>query len=107
MNFMLVGYTHEDIDVLFGQWSMRLRKYDYSTVPLLMKSFMDGESKPMILHLIEEVPNFKGFIDSCICKKSKALKGHTTSQMFKFYRNPNGWPLVQYKRYYTDAKWLP
>jgi hypothetical protein len=107
VNFMLVGHTHEDIDALFGRWSMRLRKHDYPTVPLLMKSFMDGESIPVVPHLIQEVPDFKGFIDPCICKKGEALEGHTTAQAFKFYRNPNGWPLMQYKRYCTDAEWLP
>jgi hypothetical protein len=107
VNFMLVGHTHEDIDALFGRWSMRLRKHDYPTIPLLMKSFMDGESIPVVPHLIQEVPGFKGFIDPCICKKGEALEGHTTAQAFKFYRNPNGWPLMQYKRYCTDAEWLP
>jgi hypothetical protein len=107
MNFMLVGHTHEDIDALFGGWSMRLRKHDYPIVPLLMKSFMDGESIPVIPHLIEEVSDFKGFIDTCICKKGEALEGHTTAQAFKFYRNHNGWPLMQYKQYCTDVEWLP
>jgi hypothetical protein len=79
MNFMLFGHTHEDIDALFGRWNMRLCKHDYPTVPLLMKSLMDGESIPVILHLIEEVPNFKGFIDSCSYKKGEALEGHTTA----------------------------
>jgi hypothetical protein len=74
VNFMLVGHTHEDIDALFGQWSMRLRKHDYPRVPLLMKSFMDGESIPVIPHLIEEVLDFKGFIDNCIYKKAKLWK---------------------------------
>jgi hypothetical protein len=74
VNFILVGHIHEDIDALFGQWSMRLRKHD--TLPLLMKSFMDGESIPVIPHLIEEVPDFKGFIDSFRCKKGEALEGH-------------------------------
>ena len=86
---------------------MRLRKHDYPTIPLIMKSFMDSESIPMTPHLIEEVPNFKGFIGSCICKKGEALEGNTTAQAFKFYKNPNSWPLMQYKRYYTDAEWLP
>jgi hypothetical protein len=44
VNFMLVGHTHDDIDAFFGRWSMKLRKHDYSTVPLLMKSFMDVDS---------------------------------------------------------------
>jgi hypothetical protein len=78
VNFMLVGHTHEDIDALFGRWSMRLRKHDYPIVLLLMKSFMDGESIPVIPHLIEEVPDYKGFINPCICKKGEALEGHTT-----------------------------
>jgi hypothetical protein len=107
VNFMLVGHMHEDNDALFGRWSMRLRKHDYPTVPLLMNSIMDGESIPMIPHLIEEVPDFKGFINLCICKKGKALEGHTTAQAFKFYRNPNDWLLMQYKRYCIDTEWLP
>jgi hypothetical protein len=107
VNFMLVGHIHEDIDALFGRWSMRLQKHDYPTVPLLMKSFMDGESIPVIPHLIKEVPDFKGFIDSFIYKKGDALEGHTIARAFKFYRNPNNWPLMQYKHYCTNAKWLP
>jgi hypothetical protein len=86
VNSMLVGHTHEDIDALFGRWSMKLRKHDYPTVPLLMKSFMDGESIPAIPHLIEEVPDFKGFIDTFICKKGEALQRHTAAQAFKFYK---------------------
>jgi hypothetical protein len=35
------------------------------------------------------------------------LEGHTTTQAFKFYINPNGWPLMQYKHYCTYAEWLP
>jgi hypothetical protein len=107
VNFMLVGHTHEDIDALFGRLSMRLWKHDYFIVPLLMKSFMDGESISVIPHLIEEVPDFKGLIDSFICKKGKAFEGHTTAQAFKFYRNHNGWLLMQYKHYCIDAEWLP
>jgi hypothetical protein len=80
VNFMLVGHTHNDIDALFGRSSMKLKKHDYSTIPLFMKSFMDVESLLVILHLIEEVPDFRGFIDSCICKKEDVLEGHTTVQ---------------------------
>jgi hypothetical protein len=74
VNFMLVGHTHEDIDALFGRWSMRLQKHDYPTVVLVMKSFMDGESISVIPHLIEEVPNFKDFIDTLSARKAKLWK---------------------------------
>jgi hypothetical protein len=79
VSFMSVGHIHDDIDALFGWWSMRLRKHDYPTIPLLMKSFKDGESISVIQHFIKEVLDFKGFIDSCICKKWDTLKGHTTA----------------------------
>ena len=45
INFLIVGHTHEDIDALFGRWSMRLKTRDYPTLPLLMKSFMDCETE--------------------------------------------------------------
>ena len=50
VNFMIVGHTHDDIDVLFGRWSMLLKKENFPTILALMKSFMDVESIPTITH---------------------------------------------------------
>ena len=50
VNFMIVGHTHDDINALFGRWSMKLKKENFPIVPLLMKSFMDVESIPTIPH---------------------------------------------------------
>jgi hypothetical protein len=55
VNFMLIGHTHNDIDALFGRWSMSLRKENFPTTTLLMKSFMDVELVPTIPHSIEKV----------------------------------------------------
>ena len=33
VNFMIVGHTHDDIDALFGRWSMDLKKDNFPTVP--------------------------------------------------------------------------
>ena len=63
---LYLGHTHDDIDALFGRWSMLLKKENFPTIPALMKSFMDMESIPTIPHLIEEVPNFKSFIEGAI-----------------------------------------
>jgi hypothetical protein len=101
VNFMLVSYTHDDIDAFLSHWSMKLRKQDYPTIPLLMKSFMDAKLWPAIPYFIKEVLDFKGFIDSCICKKGDPLEGHTAAQQYLFHKNTNGWPLMRCKLYYT------
>jgi hypothetical protein len=80
VNFLLVGHTHEDIDAMFGRWSRRLRENDYPTLPTLMKSFMAVETKPIIPHLIEEVPNFKASVDGYLCSGNDALQGYTNAQ---------------------------
>ena len=99
INFLIVGHTHNDIDVLFGRWSYKLRGTNYPTLPLLMKSFMDTESWPVIPHLIEEMPDFKKFVEGYLCTRHDAVARHTNAQQFKFYRNGNGWPLMH--------QWLP
>ena len=106
VNFMIVGHTHDDIDALFGRWSMLLKKENFPTIPALMKSFMDVESIPTILHLIEEVPDFKSFIDGAILDKDEALVGHTKPQQVKFYMDVARCPRMKYKLFCTDMEWL-
>ena len=36
MNFMIVGHTHDDIDALFGRWSMDLKKDNFPTIPAVV-----------------------------------------------------------------------
>ena len=69
VNFILVGHTHDNIDALFGRWAMKLRQSDYPTILLLMKMFMDVDKVPIIPHLVEEVPDFKGFIAPFIASR--------------------------------------
>ena len=106
VNFMIVGHTHDDIDALFGRWSMLLKKENFPTILALMKSFMDVESIPTIPHLIEEVPDFKSFIDSAILDKDEALVGHTKPQQVKFYVDAAGCARMKYKLFCTDVEWL-
>jgi hypothetical protein len=107
VSFMLVGHTHDDIDALFGRWSMQLKKDNFPTIPSLMKSFMDVDSVPTIPHLIEEVPDFKAFIEGSLLDGDESLVGHTKAQQFKFYLNSTGVPIMKYKHYITDSDWLP
>ena len=103
---MIVGHTHDDIDALFGRWSMLLKKENFPTIPALMKSFMDVESIPTIPHLIKEVPDFMSFIDGAILDKDEALVGHTKPQQVKFYMDATGCPRMKYKLFCTDMEWL-
>ena len=106
VNFMIVGYTHDDIDALFGRWSMALKKESFPTISLLMKSFMDVESIPTIPHFIEEVADFKGFIDGKLNDSNDILVGHTKPQQVKFYLDSTGCPIMMYKMLCIDADWL-
>ena len=107
VNFMLVGHTHDDIDALFGRWSMQLKKENFPTIPSLMKSFMDVDSVPTVPHLIEEVSDFKAFIEGSLLDGDASLTGHTKAQLFKFYLNSTGVPIMKYKHYCTNSDWLP
>jgi hypothetical protein len=84
VNSMLVGHTYDDIDALFGSWSVLSRMENFPIIPLLMKYFMEVESIPTIPHLIRDVPDFKDFIAGCIAEGDGALEGHTKAQQFKF-----------------------
>lgn len=107
INFLIVGHTHEDIDALFGRWSSMLKTKNFPTVPRLMKSFMDCETHPVIPHFIEEVPDFKRYVEGYLGTGGDFLEGHSTSQQFKFYMDSSGWPLMEYKNLCTDKEWLP
>ena len=102
VNFMIVGHTYDDIDALFGRWSMALKKERFPTIPLLMKSFMDIETVPTIPHLIEEGPNFKKFIENGIADGENTLLGYKKVHQFKFYVDAMGCPIMKYKLLCTD-----
>ena len=56
---------------------MLLKKVNFPTILALMKSFMNVESIPTIPHLMDEVPDFKSFIEGVILDKEEVLVGHT------------------------------
>ncbi len=107
VSFLMVGHTHDDIDASFGRWSMKLHEEDFPTIPLLMKSYMDLDSMPVIPHLIEEVPDFKGFIEPFVRKGGDRLVGHTKAQQFRFYIRDDGLPAMQFKVLCTTPNWAP
>ena len=107
VNFMLVGHTHDDIDALFGRWSMALKKEDFPTIPLLMRSFIENKAVPTIPHLIEEVADFKSFILDGLADGEESLQGHTKAHQLKFFMDSAGCPMMQYKILCHHDEWLP
>ena len=106
VNFMIVDHMHDDIDALFGRWSMDLKKDKFPTVPALMKLFIDMDSIPTIPHLIEEVPDFKAFIAGSFVEGNDVLVGHTKPHQLKFYLDSTGCPVMKYKLLCSNVKWL-
>ena len=77
MSFLLVGHSHEDIDALFGRWKFETRREQSPTLPSLMESYMNINENygKVILHLIEEVSDFKAFVLSYITNDGNKLIG--------------------------------
>ena len=91
VSYLLVGHTHDDINASFGIWSMDLREYDYPTIPLLMKSYMDMEKNHVILHMIKELPDWRAYVSKHIPSGKEKLVGHTKAQQLRFYVRNDGW----------------
>lgn len=104
VNFLLVGYTHVNIDALFGHWSLILRENDYLTIPLLINSFKNAELIPAITHLIEDISNFNSYIRHYIASREDILVGHSKSQQLHFYKHDDGWPFMQCKVLCLNSK---
>ena len=94
VSFMIVGHTHNDIDALFGRWSMEPCDKDHPTLPLLMQSYMSMEEAPFIPQLIEEVPDFKAYMRPSIGMNKKQLVGHSNRRQFKDFVDDNKWPIM-------------
>jgi len=97
VSFMIVGHTHNDLEVLFGQWSMKFCKEDHPTLSSMMQSYMKLKKSPFIPHLIEEVPDFKAYIKPYSRMNNKQLMGHSNGRQYKFFIDNNGWLTMQYK----------
>jgi hypothetical protein len=60
-------------------------------------SLMDVDFVPTIPYLIEEVQNFKAFLEGWILEGKDVLVGHTKVQQSNFYLNSIGVSILKYK----------
>jgi hypothetical protein len=107
VGFLLVGHTHEDIDAYFSHLSKTLKNRNTFVVADLMKSFMESQEMSFILEFVQEVADFKSFIQGYLCDGPLRLIGLRDIHLFKFYVDEEGWPVIRYKESATDTTWLP
>jgi len=62
VGFLLVGYTHEDIDAYVSHVSKALKSKNTFVVADLMKAFMQSQELSFMPEFIQEVGDFKSFI---------------------------------------------
>ena len=106
MGFLMVGRTHEDIDVLFSRFSEQLRTSHTVTLPHLMRTFNECTNCRPAPFLMTEVFDFKGFIDGYLCDGQDKLIGHSKPLHFRFFMQDDI-PVMQYKMNHTQDHWMP
>ncbi len=73
----------------------------------LMKTFMLSQDHPFISQLIQEIHDFKSWVNGYLNDGSDILVGHTKMHLFWVFVDEVGWLMMQYKIFPTDVLWSP
>ncbi|KAL3699130.1 hypothetical protein R1sor_017152 [Riccia sorocarpa] len=95
MYFLIVGYTHEDVDAFFSKVNRTLSFQHISNIPQLMAAVMEVEEKKALPRFITEVADYKAHA----LPYRKPIKGVSQPVAFKFYMQDNK-PMYQYQKTY-------
>jgi hypothetical protein len=82
LRFLVIGHTHEDIDGSFGYLSKNLKKQNNYVLENLMKAFMASQERPFIPQPIQEIANFKSWVQGYLKDEFIVLVGHTNMHLF-------------------------
>ncbi len=77
MGFLVIGYTHEDIDGNFGYLLKKLKEQNNYVLTDLTKLFMVLQKRPFIPQLNQKIPNFKSWVQGHLKDELEGLVGHT------------------------------
>ena len=102
VGFLIVGHTHKDIDAHFSYFSKLLKMKNTYDLANLMKAFMDSQKTiAFIPELVQEVADFKKFLQGYQHDGANKLIGLREMHLFKFYVEEKGddmgWPVMRYK----------
>lgn len=105
--FLIPGHTHEDVDAMFGHFSEALMHDQASCLPDLMALLMNSRKPNPVPIFVQEVPDFKSYLQPFILSGSDRLVGHKKPRLFRFYVRHDSMPCFQYKLKTMDMDWLP
>ena len=102
VGFLIVGHTHEDIGAHFCYLSKLLKMKNTYVLADLMNAFMDSQkTTAFIPKLVQEVADFKKFLQGYQHDGANKLIGLGEMHLFKFYVEEKGddmgWPVMRYK----------
>ncbi len=105
MGSLIIGHTREDINGSFGYLSKKLKEQNNYVMADLMKTFMFSQDRPFIPQLIQEIPNFKSWVNGYLNDGLDILIDHMKMHLFRFFMDEVRWPVMQYKVFPIDALW--
>ena len=102
VGFLIFGHTYEDIDAHFSYLSKLLKMKNTYVLADLMKAFIDSQkTTAFIPELVQEVVDFKKFLQGYQYDGANKLIGLRKMHLFKFYVEEKGddmgWPVMRYK----------
>ncbi len=59
-----------------------------------MKTFMFSQNRPFILQLIQEIPDFKSWVNVYFNDGPNIFVGHMEMHLFWFFVDKVGWPVM-------------
>ncbi len=103
LGFLVVGHIHEDINKSFGNLLKILRKPNNYVITNFMKTFMFSQDRPFILQLIQEISDFKSWVNGDLNDGVDVLIDHTKMHLFWFFVDKVGWLVMLYNVSPIDA----
>jgi hypothetical protein len=84
LGFLIVGHTHEDIDGSFGYLSMKLKEQN-NCHGKFDENIHVSQDRLFIPQPIQEIPDFKSWVNGYLNNGPNVLVGHTKIHLFQFF----------------------
>ncbi|KAL3697195.1 hypothetical protein R1sor_011271 [Riccia sorocarpa] len=101
MSFLVVGHTHEDVDVFFSKVNAAQAGKDIESLPHFLAVVYHAQSSKAYPRVIQEVPDYKEHVKDYI----KKITGQSAPMAIRFYMRDNI-PVYQVQENY-GVEWVP